>query len=377
MSAISDRAPRWSLCLQTLLVAGVLVGLVLPVSAAPVGDPPPPTAPVQEQLDWFRAKIKELEDLAKAQAAKKSPRGNEKVKVSGYVQAQVASDQAASPQTDFRIRRSRIKLAGPISPNAAFAIQLDASSTVTLKDAYIDLIPSGAGWRLRIGQDLIPFEYEVLESDATRLEPERTQMAGVFFPSERDIGAWVQFSNPHGMTVDAGVMNGNGPNNKDNNDNKTVLARVRVPLGGKLRDPGHEANSVYVAVLSGDFTKDSTTASREAIGVGISYLIGRLLLQGEFLSGDEAGKDVTGWYAHVALPLQRTEETLFFRIEAYDEDTDTPDTTYRGLVIGIQHDVDGNTRIVLAHEFRDPDAGFSGFGKLDGDATTLRVQVKF
>ncbi len=362
-------------------VLGVLAALLVATGAtavaAPSNPPPPPTAPVQEQLDWFRAKMKELEDLLKSRAAKKSPQGDEKVKVSGYVQAQFAIDQAASTESNFRIRRSRIKLAGPISPNAAFAIQLDAASSVTLKDAYIDLIPSGGGWRFRIGQDLVPLMYEVLESDSSRYTPERSMMAGVFFPGERDIGAWVQFANANGLTVDAGLMNGTGANASDSNDDKMLVARLRIPLGGKIADASREANTVYLGLLSGDITTGAGTFSREALGVGISYLLGRLLLQGEFLNGEDLGLDTSGWYALVALPIQGTQETVFLRLEEYDEDTGTPDTTFRGLVIGIQHAVDSKTRIVLAHEIRDPDSAFSKFGSLNGDVTTLRVQVKF
>jgi len=353
---------------------------------------------VQQQIDELRARLQELEaqlqktqetqeatsrDLYATTEAQKKLAQGEKVKLSGYIQSQFTSDQAAEPGTDFRVRRARLKLEAPVTDLAALTLQIDAARTVELKDAYLDLGRQADLWRFRMGQAKVPFMYEVLESSSARLEPERTLLATTLFPGERDVGAWLHLKNVlgdqvPGTTLDLGAMSGNGASAADNNDSKDLVARMRFVLGRKTVNKDTEANSLYVGYLTGQFTdsKGATTDKRR-LGGGISYASGPLWFRGEVVTGENLGKDILGWYAHLAYQLSRTPGTLFARYERFDEDRDTGNTDFKSLTVGYQHQLDAKTRMVLAHEFRNPDAGYSKFSKTDGGLTTLRLQVKY
>lgn len=350
---------------------------------------------LQQQLDELRAMITDLEaqlseskeatsrELYAINDAQSKFATGEKVKLSGYIQGQFTSDAAADPETDFRMRRARLKLEAPVSEMAALTLQIDATRTVELKDAYLDLGRPTDNWRLRLGQSKVPFMYEVLESSSSRLEPERTALAGTLFPGERDLGAWAYLKNVlgdgiPGATLDVGFQNGAGANTADNNDNKDIVARLRLPIGGAPPDKTTEADSIYVGYLKGELTdKSSVTTDKNFLGGGLSKLFGPVWLRGEAVGGEISGKDFFGWYAHGAYEIPNTKGTIFARYEQFDENRDASDDLYRNTTIGYQHMIDTKTRVIAAYEIRDPDAGYSKFAKTNGNMATLRLQVKY
>ena len=377
-----------------------LVGGVAQAHGEGAQSPPVAAAPqsVQQQIDELRLRLQELEaqlqktqesqevtsrDLYATTEAQKKLAQGEKVKLSGYIQSQFSSDQAADPETDFRVRRARLKIEAPVTDLAALTLQIDAARAVELKDAYVDLGRKTDLWRFRMGQGKVPFMYEVLESSSARLEPERSALAAALFPGERDIGAWLHLKNVlgdevPGTTLDLGAMSGNGPSAADNNDSKDLVARLRFVLGRKPVDKDTEANSLYVGYLTGKFTNSKgATTDKRRLGGGISYASGPLWLRGELVTGEDLGKDILGWHAHLAYRFSQTPGTLFARYDRFDEDSDTDNTDFKSLTVGYQHQLDAKTRVVLAHELRRPDADYSKFAKTDGDLTTLRLQVKY
>lgn len=285
-------------------VVGVICALSLAGGVARAQDeaaPSPAAAAtpqgMQQQIDELRSRLQELEaqlqktqetqeatssELYAATEAQKKLAQGEKIKLSGYIQSQFTSDQAGNPETDFRVRRARLKIDGQISELAALTLQVDSAREVELKDAYLDIGQKADLWRFRMGQGKVPLMYEVLESSSVRLEPERTALAAALFPGERDIGAWVHFKNVlgdqvPGTTLDLGAMSGNGPSKADNNDSKDLVARLRFVLGRRPVDKDTEANSCYLGYLTGKFT-DSKGAitDKHRLGGGISYASGPL-----------------------------------------------------------------------------------------------------
>jgi len=351
---------------------------------------------LQQQIDELRAKLSELEvklaeseesvsrELYAINDAQSKLVTGEKVKISGYIQSQFTDDKAATPKTDFRVRRARLKIEAPASDMAALTLQVDATRTVELKDAYLDLGRSTDIWRLRFGQAKVPFMYEVLESSGNRLEPERTALATTLFPGERDQGAWLQFTNAlgdsvPGVSLDVGLQDGAGPNTADNNDNKDIVARLRFPIGSAPPDKNTEADSVYIAYLNGKLTdsKTAVTTDKTFVGGGISKVVGPLWLRGEAITGEQFGHDIFGWYAHAAYEFPGTRGTVFARYERFDENRDKSNDQFADLTVGYQHQIDAKTRAILAYELRNPDQGYSKFAKTNGNLLTARVQVKY
>jgi len=386
-------------------VIGVVCALSLAGGIARAQDEAAPSPAVtttsqsaQQQIGELRARLQQLEaqlqqtqqsqeetakGLEETQKAQKKLAAGERVKFSGYVQSQFTSDQAASPETDFRVRRARLKIEAPVTDLAGLTLQIDATKKVETKDAYLDLGRKQDLWRFRMGQAKVPFMYEVLESSSRRLSPERTALARTLFDGERDIGAWLHVKNAlgdgvPGATLDIGAMSGNGPNASDNNDTKDVVARLRFPISRKPVDKNTEADSLYLGYLTGEFTDDEgMTTDKRFFGGGISRVWGPVWFRGEAISGRHLGKDILGWYGRLAYQLPRTPGTLFARCERFDEDRDTPNTDFKGVTVGYEHQLDAKTRLVVAHEFRHPDTGYSNFAKTDGGLTTLRLQVKY
>jgi len=386
-------------------VIGVVCALSLAGGIARAQDEAAPSPAVtttsqsaQQQIGELHARLQQLEaqlqqtqqsqeetakGLEETQKAQKKLAAGERVKFSGYVQSQFTSDEAASPETDFRVRRARLKIEAPVTDLAGLTLQIDATKKVELKDAYVDLGRKQDLWRFRMGQSKIPFMYEVLESSSRRLSPERTALARTLFDGERDIGAWVHFKNAlgdgvPGTTLDIGAMSGNGPNASDNNNTKDLVARLRFPISRKPVDKNTEADSIYLGYLTGELTDgEGLTTDKHLFGGGISRTWGPVWLRGEAIWGENLGKDISGWYARLAYQLERAPGTLFVRYERFDEDRDTPNTDYKNVTVGYEHKLDDKTRVILAHDLRDPDPGHSDFSKTDGGLTTLRVQVKY
>jgi hypothetical protein len=396
---------KWML---VLLALGCTLGAVSTVGAEATGDGSTASAAtggaadqqtLQQQLDELRTQLCELEaQLKAAQAAQEQTSRDiyaindatgklvtgEKIKLSGYIQGQLTNNQAADPELDFRVRRARLKLEAPVTDFASATLQLDATRTVELKDAYIDLGRVSDVWRLRGGQAKVPFMYDVLESSSSRLCPERTTVATTIFPGERDLGVWFLQKNVlgdrmPGTTLDLGLQNGQGPNQPDLNDSKDLVARLRFALGNCPPDKNTEANSLYIGYLNGEFTdpKSLVTTDKTAFGGGISLAKGPVWFRGEVLQGEYLGADYLGWYAGLAYAFPNHPGTLFARYDVYNENRDLPDASISDLCLGYQDLLDAKTRIILAQDFYNPEPGYGKFTKTDGNVTTLRLQVKY
>jgi hypothetical protein len=235
---------------------------------------------------------------------------------------------------------------------------------------------------VRAGQSKVPFMYDILQSSSARLAPEQTAVAQYLFPSEYDQGAWLQLKNAlgdavPGTTFDVGIQDGQGPNTADLNNSKDLVARLRFVLGNTPPDKSTEANTVYLGYLHGKFTKSDATTDKTAFGGGLSYLFGPLWLRAEYLAGQKLGHDFSGWYGQAAYQFPNALDTLFVRYDTLDEKTDAPNTSVSDWTLGLEHFLDSNTRLILAHEFRSPESGYSQYAKTNGDVTTLRLQVKY
>jgi hypothetical protein len=364
--------------------------------AAPAASAAAEQPSLQQQIEDLRARLSELEAMlaeskeatsrelyAISDAQSKFVTG-EKVKISGYIQSQFTSDQAADPRTDFRVRRARIKVQAPVTNMASGTIEFDTTRTVELKEAFLDLGRTTDIWRLRFGQAKVPFMYDILQSSSVRLAPEQTAVAQYVFPGEYDQGLWLQFNNAlgdsvPGTTLDLGVQNGQGPNATELDNTKDIVARLRFVLGDTPPDKDTEANSLYIGYLNGEMTDSKTivTTDKTGIGGGLSYLLGPAWFRGEYLTGEKSGHDYAGWYGQLACEVPGTPGTLFARYERFDEDTGKSGNLFSDLTVGYQHQIDPKTRATLAYEFRDPESGYSKFAKTDGNLLTARVQVKY
>lgn len=144
------------------------------------------------------------QQAAPQQPVSAQPDWTQKLKLSGFIQAQFVSNENSETGLDaqgrplnahrFEIRRGRVKLTYSDGP-AEGVLHLDATNTgVKLLEAEVSgkiKWQGDAYTKLTAGLFRIPFGYELQESTSTLPWPERSIWANRMFPGVRDLGARV------------------------------------------------------------------------------------------------------------------------------------------------------------------------------------------
>lgn len=179
-----------------------------------------------------------------------------KLKLSGYVQSQFQSAQAAgissfaggnfpaATASRFSVRRGRIKAQYSNDLTLSqYVLQIDVTQGgVGIKDAYVSIKDP---WTRFIGVTAgifdRPFGFEISYSSSSRENPERSRLFQTLFPGERELGAKIEVT-PSEMLFNgewlsylnfrAGVFNGTGPTANENDNRKDVIGRLgfEIPL---------------------------------------------------------------------------------------------------------------------------------------------------
>ena len=177
LHGVVSRARRWTWRLSV----SALVIATCPHASAQQPAPQPSPAPPPTSADW-----------------------TQKIKLSGFIQAQFVSNENSETGVDaqgrplnahrFEIRRGRLKLTYTDGP-AEGVLHIDATNTgIKLLEAEVSgkiKWQGDAYTKLTAGLFRIPFGYELQESTSTLPWPERSIWANRMFPGVRDIGARV------------------------------------------------------------------------------------------------------------------------------------------------------------------------------------------
>ncbi|MBW3565457.1 MAG: OprO/OprP family phosphate-selective porin [Acidobacteria bacterium] len=278
----------------------------------------------------------------------------EKLKISGYLQSEyLTRDEGVD---EFRVRRGRLKFTYRANDYASFVIQPDFSSAgVSVKDAYLEVTEDWTGWdnTLTAGQFKWPFGFEVLQSSSNREVPERARVIRELFPGERDRGMMFSGEIPGGRyDYRIGVFNGNGTSDSEEVDSaKDIVGRFGVGFGavrGGVSGYQGESNGMDKTRAGFDVQWDTPLPGVE--------------LRAEWMTGEEEGADVDGWYTYAIWDFTER-QTLTVRVDEYDDEIEAI-TTFVGAY---SYEVTSNTKLMVALEH--PDEG--------GDVGTLRFQYKF
>lgn len=376
---------------RLLLMVGVVLLAVsaAPAFAAPAGGNAPPAAAdlatLQQQIDELRQRLAGLEEQLSAtregQKKTESARATEAKlhKLSGYLQLRYRNDDASAGTDEFLVRRARFIMSGDISPKTGYRIELQADSKVTgggtgskvqLRTAYIDqLVGSG---RVRFGQAVIPWGYELEASTADLWTGERSFFMDRLFPEQRDIGVQYHWARPGGLgpEIDVAAFNGSGINTSEVDSGRDPMARLKLPFRN---------GSVAVSYYDGRGEVPITTKDGRRLGAGAEYAWGPWSFLGEYVTGEDRGADVRGWYAQLGARLGQTPSTLFVKFDNYDENTDLSAHDLNRWDLGYFYDLDPRNRLTLVYEHRDVGGLFTSSDrtKLDGNAYWLQWRVKY
>lgn len=202
----------------------------------------------------------------------------------------VGDDRSNGDQDkNFLIRRARVILFGDIGERLYYYIQPDFASTAgttgnvaQLRDAYGDLkLTKDNVHRIRVGQSKVPFGFENLQSSQNRLALDRADALNSAVKDERDLGAFYYYtpketqelfkeigklglkhSGDYGQ-FGFGFYNGQGANNREQNDNYHTVARYTHPWkteSGQIYEAGIQAYSGnYIPVSVGAYRRASPT----------------------------------------------------------------------------------------------------------------------
>ena len=219
---------------------------------APATEAAAPAAPALDQrLTAVESKLAGTEEMVGAMQS--SVDGLKKLKIGGFIQGryeyhQDAVDGTLRPKSEnrFYVRHSYLG-ARYEGRNGEYFLQIDANNNdgFALKDAEASFIDTWTPLHLKLtlGQFKVPFGYEILQSDADREMPERSQVILSLFPGDRDRGLRLQGSYEV-LRLNVALVNGASfgqkdpsnyfgvvQNGYDPNGFKTVVGRLGADLG--------------------------------------------------------------------------------------------------------------------------------------------------
>lgn len=377
-----------------------------------------------------------------------------KIKISGYIQAQydvydiwgadghglkVASTTPATMiNRSFYLRRARIKFAYEAAEGVKFVLQPDfAFDKVSLKDAYVVLNDRWTKtYSLYLGQFDRP-NYEIEYSSGSMESLERTKMAGILYPGEKELGTKFEanfdtnYSFP--LKLQVAVMNGNfnlgttSNQTKDIDNKKDVMLRavysVKLPSSGLGIDFGGHSSFSKTVILPGTtltgFTDVNNKPFTPKIGdelakswfggeMQIYYdLFGGMALKGEYIKGTISGttnpiqvnsayaynrvRDFNGFYTTLIKNVG-VKNQFIARFDVWDPNTrasgsqvtNSGDLKYSTWSVSWQYFFDDNIKINLGcsiptnEKSSTPGVGTDYLNRDKKDNIyTLRIQAKF
>ncbi|ACG73333.1 phosphate-selective porin O and P [Anaeromyxobacter sp. K] len=309
----------------------------------------------------------------------------------GFLNIQYSRTDAPSPAKDtssFELRRARIGARGDLLPQVGYAVLWDGADS-SLKDAYgaLKKLAWLPGLELRFGQWKTPFGYEQPESDTKLLWVNSSYAVASLArgPDSRDLGVGINgkwaVGGGVGVEVAASLVNGAGPNKKDDLDEKNVWARggasaklgpAALRVGGSY-GYGHQVSSTGTnarfdgagATNGGavSATNDDTYFWFQTYGADVTLDSPWLFVAAELIQSERdlqvhAGtqaftrRDVTarGWYAGLYGKSPWNVGPIF-RAERYDRDRGTGDNLNERYTVGAYADiVPVNARLILNYE---------------------------
>lgn len=314
------------------------------------------------------------------------------------------------------LRRARIVLHGDLGRHVAIYLQPDFASALDgtlnfgqMRDWYSDIfLDKDRMFRFRVGQQKVPYGWELMQSSSNRLPFDRSDGLNSAFVNERDLGGFFMFETPEvrkrfkylvdsglkgsgdfGMTA-VGITNGQPVNTREKNDNKHFFARVTYPfeIGSQIVEIGgggytgryvpSKAEGVLGANEFADYRVHGTfVLYPQPFGVQVEYNVG----YGPELVGNTIEKQpLDGGYAMV-MWRQKTDVgnfTPYFRVHRYDGgkkfEQNAPRHQVRELNAGVEWQI--NKWLEVTTELMASDRTVNG-KQQEGRLLRLQLQINY
>src|SRR2546425_510890 len=286
-------------------------------------------------VGWrYRTCLNRVRAVARARAPPVSP----PPRLPGSLQPRF---QAVGDPASFFRRRARFAVGGNIPPWASYRPQVEMrtigapatppSSPLTLSATDLWVRMSHERWGGTVGQFRVPLSLESLLSSTTLETTERSRIVNA---ARRDIGVQADWHIPE-LTLQAAVVNGEGPNRATNPDNRMAyLARaVATPVQGL------DVGGAFAGY------SDSTIDDAQAM-----YRAGRWTARAEYIRAHHraAGFHTRGWYLLAAYNVVPQQVQAVGRVEQYDPSDKVSTDRSTGYLVGLQYFLRGDNFKVIA-----------------------------
>ena len=348
----------------TLLALAIMLGSALSVSAQGEETGTAPAKTLEERIEDLETQLEVLRDSVNEpegsiQATISEFKTAKKIKLSGYVQVRFEHDESSKEGTankhTFDVRRARVKLAAQPTDNTLAVLQVDAAgSSVVAKDAYIAYtLGSGdpyANVTVTMGQYLLPFGFQVLQSSGVRETPETATVVRRLFSGDYDRGLKVSSPLDNRLIWEAGLFNGTGPNVRDNNHDKDLVGRVRYRVSPEF----NIGASGYTGITTTVRDNVATETAKTRYGIDAQYYLHNTTFKAEYIAGEDLGHNKWGWYAQIAHNVSKWDTAVVMYDEFQDKTPAVQAPAASGKVSAINlgwiRTIDSATRLKLFYE---------------------------
>ena len=320
------------------------------------------------------------------------PSGDEGVSVFGFFQPQADYKFLDEPESTFRFNRMRMGVMGSIPYDFSYYSQLEMSSfanaegKVHLLDAFISYTRF-KNFKISIGSFKKPLGAELSLPCSGLYTIERTEFVNELTgPSNRDMGVMILGGADSTMlSYRLAFMNGTGVGVSDNNRFKDIYGRLifQPVYGLKIG-----LNAMYGE--DPNATDAAKTDKRIRMGADIGWQYNNLLINGEYMLGDDRGTYTTGGGCD-GTPVEVHEGSLkrggfyflaayrllynwmpVIRYEQYDKDLGVDGIDKQTITYGLNYYFNDWTRVQINYKYSAEDPL-----EIKNDALLFQIQVKF
>ena len=285
-------------------------------------------------------------------------------RLTGYLQPRF---QTVGDSATFVLRRARFAIEGNINAWASYRAQVEMrtlgaaatppASPLTLSATDLWVKVNHGRWGGTVGQFRVPFSLESLLSSTTLETTERSRIVNA---AKRDIGMQAEWRLPDRVTLQAAVVNGDGPNRGANPDNRMAYygRAVLTPIKGLDVGGAFEGYS------------DSTGIDGQAIYRGT-----RWTARAEYIQEHNRRTDIRirGWYALAAYDAIPRRVQLVGRLEQFDPNDRVGTDRATGYLLGAQYFMKGDDFKLLA----DYEVFHEQVTQLKNNRAVIQMQVRW
>ncbi len=269
------------------------------------------------------------------------------VNVNGFGQVQALIEQGGGNQ-DFRVNRIRLNIFGDVAEKVSYRIQLEEGSLTypgpgnrdNLVDFYADL-KYIKGATIRVGQFVQPIGMELPLSPYALETINYSSIVSKGY-STRDRGVMIFGSPTENIDYQLALINGEGLNTNDTNEQKDWVGKVKVKIIPELS-----------LALSHYYQPETPTAKKmTSTGAELDLKVNNLRFCGEYMMGKQTGGVKTAdYYLHLSYKVT-PEWQLVLRYNVSDPNTKTSgDLGTAGgeetTTIGVNYDFEKNARLQI------------------------------